>query len=167
MTAPLTPCLWFDGNAEEAAEFYVSVFPDSRIDKVSRAAAQTPGNEKGDVITVDFTIRGQRFVGLNGGPDFRFNEAVSFMVDCDDQAEVDRYWDALVAGGGEHGPCGWLKDRFGLSWQVTPKRLYELLDGPDAAGAERAMQAMLAMSKLDVAELEAAYRGEVEPAAAR
>ena len=156
----LTPCLWFDGQAEEAAEFYTNLFPDSHIDKVSRAASDTPSGDKGEVLTVDFTLRGQNFVGLNGGPDFKFNEAVSFMIDCEDQGEVDRYWDALVAGGGEHGPCGWLKDRFGLSWQVIPKRLNELLEGPDPAGAERAMQAMLKMGKLNVTELEAAYEGK-------
>jgi predicted 3-demethylubiquinone-9 3-methyltransferase (glyoxalase superfamily) len=166
MISPITPSLWFDGRAEEAAQFYVSVFPDSRIDKVWRSAAETPSGPKGMVLTVDFTLRGQKFNGLNGGPDFTFSEAISFIVDCQDQAEVDRYWDALVAGGGEHGPCGWLKDRFGLSWQVVPRRLYELVEGPDPVGAERAMQAMLQMGKLDVAALEAAYRGEGQPAAA-
>ncbi len=155
----IVPSLWFDGQAEEAAAFYTSIFPGSRIDKVSRSAADTPGPKKGEVITVDFTLRGQRFSALNGGPEFRFTEAVSFIIDCDDQAELDRYWDALVEGGGEHGPCGWLKDRFGLSWQVVPKRLYELLDGPDTAGAQRAMEQMLSMSKLDIEPIEAAYAG--------
>ena len=155
----LSPCLWFNGEAEEAAEFYTGIFPDSRIDQVSNAASDTPSGEKGMVLTVTFTLGGQRFVGLNGGPDFTFNEAVSFMIDCGDQAEVDRYWEALTAGGGEPGPCGWLKDRFGVSWQVIPKQLYEVLEGPDRAGAERAMQAMLQMTKLDVAALEAAYAG--------
>lgn len=154
------PCLWFDGRAEEAATFYASVFPDSHVDKVSRAAGDTPSGPKGMVLTVDFTLSGQRFMGLNGGPEFTFSEAISLVIDCRDQAEVDRYWDALVEGGGSHGPCGWLKDRFGLSWQVTPSRLYELLEGPDPAAAERAMQAMLAMSRLDIAELEAAYDGK-------
>jgi predicted 3-demethylubiquinone-9 3-methyltransferase (glyoxalase superfamily) len=154
---PITPCLWFNHDAEEAATFYTSLFPDSRIEKVVRSAADTPSGPKGMVITVEFVIRGQPFLGLNGGPDFVFNEAISFVVDCEDQAEVDRYWDALVEGGGEHGPCGWLKDRFGVSWQVLPRRLNELTEGPDAAGAERAMQAMLGMTKIDVAELEAAY----------
>lgn len=155
----ITPCLWFDGQAEQAAERYVSIFPDSRIDKISRAAADTPSGAKGTVITVEFTIRGDRFIGLNGGPEFTFSEAISFVVDCADQAEVDRYWDALTADGGQPGPCGWLKDRFGVSWQIVPRRLYELIEGPDAAAAERAMQAMLAMGKLDVAELERAYAG--------
>ena len=161
------PCLWFNGQAEEAAEFYTRVFPHSRIDKVSRAAADYPSGTKGDVLTVEFTLDGQRFVGLNGGPEFTMDEAISFMVDCADQAEVDRYWDALVQGGGEHGPCGWLKDRFGVSWQIVPKRLYELLEGPDPAASERAMSAMLKMGKLDVAELEEAYAGERATTGAR
>jgi len=155
----ISPCLWFDGQAEEAAAFYTTVFPDSRIDKVSRAAADTPSGRKGDVLVVEFTVFGQRFEGLNGGPEFKFNEAISFVISCEDQAEVDRYWDALVEGGGEHGPCGWLKDRFGVSWQVVPKVLYELLEGPDTDASERAMKAMLQMGKLDVAELEAAHAG--------
>jgi len=156
----LTPNLWFDGNAEDAANFYASVFPDSRVVNVARAVADAPGLNKGDVITVDWTMLGQRFTGINGGPDFKFNESISFAIDCADQAEVDRYWDALTAGGGEPGPCGWLKDRFGLSWQVVPRRLNELLAGDDPAAAQRAMEAMLQMGKLDVAGLEAAYRGE-------
>jgi len=155
----ITPCLWFDGKARDAAEFYASVFPDSRVDKVDRSAAETPSGPKGMVLTVEFTLSGQPFVGLNGGPDFQFNEAISFMVDCADQAEVDHYWEALTAGGGQPGPCGWLKDRFGVSWQVIPRRLNELVGGPDAAAAERAMKAMLEMSKIDVAELERAYAG--------
>ena len=156
---PITPCLWFDGQAEQAATFYTGIFPDGRIDSVDRSPAEVPSGEKGSVLTVNFTINGMRFVGLNGGPDFAFNEAVSFMVHCEDQVEVDRYWDALLDGGGEPGPCGWLKDRFGVSWQVIPKQLLETIGGADAAGAERAMQAMLKMQKLDVAALEAAYAG--------
>jgi predicted 3-demethylubiquinone-9 3-methyltransferase (glyoxalase superfamily) len=157
----ITPCLWFDGNAEEAARFYASIFPDSRVDMVHASASETPSGPKGMPLTVEFTLRGQQFLGLNGGPDFRFNEAISFIVDCTDQADVDRYWEALTAGGGEPGPCGWLKDRFGVSWQVVPRRLTELTEGPDAdpAGAERAMQAMLQMSKIDIAALERAYAG--------
>ena len=155
----ITPCLWFDGKAQDAVEFYASVFPDSRVDKVDRSVAETPSGPKGMVLTVEFTLSGQPFVGLNGGPDFQFNEAISFMVDCADQAEVDHYWEALTAGGGQPGPCGWLKDRFGVSWQVIPRRLNELIGGPDAAAAERAMKAMLQMSKIDVAELERAYAG--------
>ena len=157
----ITPSLWFDGRAEEAAEFYVSLFPDSRIDSVSRAAADNPSTKAGDVLLVTFTLDGQRFVGINGGPQFPFTEAVSLAVDCADQAEVDRYWEALVEGGGEHGQCGWLKDRFGLSWQVVPREIGAYLAGPDAPGASRAMEAMLRMQKLDVAELRAAYEGRV------
>ncbi|MFL5774641.1 MAG: VOC family protein [Chloroflexota bacterium] len=156
----ITPSLWFNKNAEEAANFYASIFPDSHVDAVNRAAADAPGLNKGDVIAVDWTLSGQRFNGINGGPDFKFSEAISFSIDCADQAQVDHYWDALLAGGGEPGPCGWLKDRFGVSWQVVPRRLGELLGSDDAAAAERAMQAMLQMGKLDVAGLEAAYRGE-------
>lgn len=158
----LYPCLWFDGTAEEAANLYTSLLPNSRVDKVWRSPADTPSGPAGMVLTVDFTLNGQRFQGLNGGPDFTFTEAVSLVVECADQAEVDRLWEALTADGGEPEPCGWLKDRFGLSWQVVPKRLYELVEGPDPAGAERAMQAMLRMGKLDVAELEAAYAGRGE-----
>jgi predicted 3-demethylubiquinone-9 3-methyltransferase (glyoxalase superfamily) len=154
------PCLWFDGQAEEAARFYVGVFPNSTVEEVSPAAADTPSGPKGEVLTVNFTLDGQRFMGLNGGPDFTFNESISFVIQCADQAEVDRYWDTLVAGGGEHGPCGWLKDRFGVSWQVVPTRLLELTGGGDAAGAERAMKAMLQMGKIEIAEIERAYAGE-------
>jgi predicted 3-demethylubiquinone-9 3-methyltransferase (glyoxalase superfamily) len=156
---PIYACLWFDGRAEEAAEFYASVFPDSHVDGVSRAAADTPSGKEGDVLVVDFTLNGVRMQGLNGGPDFHFSEAVSFVIECDDQAEVDRYWDALQAGGGEAGPCGWLKDRFGLSWQVSPRRLNELLASDDRDAARRTMQAMLEMGKLDITELEAAFAG--------
>jgi predicted 3-demethylubiquinone-9 3-methyltransferase (glyoxalase superfamily) len=156
----ITPCLWFDGDAEEAATFYTSTFPNSRIDKVVRAATETPSNRKGDVITVEFTLDGSPFVGLNGGPAFTFSEAVSFVIECQDQAEVDRYWEALIAGGGEPSVCGWLKDRFGLSWQVVPRRLNEMMESDDRAAAERATKAMLEMTKLDVAKLEQAFDGE-------
>jgi predicted 3-demethylubiquinone-9 3-methyltransferase (glyoxalase superfamily) len=155
----ISPCLWFDGQAEEAAQFYTQLFPDSRIDNVSRSASDTPSGRKDDVLTVNFTLRGVPFVGLNGGPEFQFNEAVSFVVDCEDQAEVDRYWEALIEGGGEHSVCGWLKDRFGLSWQVVPQAFYDLLDDPDPGRAQRAMQAMFGMKKLDVAALQAAADG--------
>jgi predicted 3-demethylubiquinone-9 3-methyltransferase (glyoxalase superfamily) len=161
----ITPMLWFDDNAEEAARFYASIFPNSRVDKVVKAATDTPSNKKGDVITVDFTLDGTKFVGLNGGPDFQFNEAISFVIDCKDQAEVDHYWDALIKGGGEPSVCGWLKDKFGLSWQVTPRRLLEMTESHDRAAAERAMKAMLQMTKIDIARLEEAYKGE--PALAR
>jgi predicted 3-demethylubiquinone-9 3-methyltransferase (glyoxalase superfamily) len=156
----ITPCLWFDGVAEEAAEFYTSLFPDSHIDDVGRSAADNPSTPKGAVLTVEFTLGGRSFIGLNGGPDFKFNESISLQIDCADQAEVDRYWDALIEGGGEWSVCGWLKDRFGLSWQVAPRRLTEMLASPDRAAAERAMQAMMKMKKIDIAELEAAYEGQ-------
>jgi predicted 3-demethylubiquinone-9 3-methyltransferase (glyoxalase superfamily) len=155
----LFPCLWFDGNAEEAAEFYATLLPDSHVDTVWRSPSETPSGAEGMVLTVDFTVAGQRFQGLNGGSDFRFNEAVSFTIDCDDQAEVDRLWETLTASGGEAGPCGWLKDRFGLSWQIVPRRLGELLNDPDPDRARRAMDAMLKMGKLEVAELERAAGG--------
>ena len=153
------PCLWFDGKAEEAATFYTSLLPDSRIDNVWRSPADTPSGPEGMVLLVDFTLAGQQFQGLDGGPDFTFNEAMSLVVECEDQAEVDRLWDALTDGG-EPGPCGWLKDRYGLSWQIVPKRLNEMLQGPDRDGARRAMQAMLQMGKLELEPLEAAYRGD-------
>ena len=154
------PCLWFDGQAEEAANFYVSLLPDSRIEHVSRSPADNPSTPKGAVLVVEFSLAGQRFIGLNGGPQFSFTEAVSFAVDCEDQAEVDRLWDALTADGGSPGRCGWLKDRYGLSWQIIPKALRELLNGHDRAGAERAMQAMMTMSKIDIDGLRRAYDGE-------
>ncbi len=150
------PCLWFDGKAEEAANFYTSLLPDSRVDKVWRSPADTPSGPAGMVLTVDFTLNGQRFLGLNGGPEFNFNEAVSFVIECEDQAEVDRLWDALTANGGEPGPCGWLKDRFGLSWQIVPRQLNELIEDPDPDRARRAMEAMLKMGKLEAAELQRA-----------
>jgi predicted 3-demethylubiquinone-9 3-methyltransferase (glyoxalase superfamily) len=151
----ITPCLWFDGQAEEAADLYVSIFPDSRVDKVTRTPSDYPAGKAGQVITVEFTLMGRPFLGLNGGPEFKFSEAVSFSISCEDQAEVDRYWKALTAGGGEPGPCGWCKDRFGLSWQVVPKALPRLLGDPDRARAGRAMQAMM-----KIAELERAAEGE-------
>jgi predicted 3-demethylubiquinone-9 3-methyltransferase (glyoxalase superfamily) len=160
-------CLWFDGKAEEAARFYTSLIPNSRIEGVHRSPADTPSGPKGMVLTVDFTLAGNSYIGLNGGPDFKFNEAVSLSIDCADQAEVDRYWNALIADGGEPSVCGWLKDRFGLSWQVVPRRLIEMYASPDRAAAERAMNAMLKMTKLDVAELERAFAGDAVPAGRR
>ena len=156
----ITPCLWFDGQAEEAANFYVSLLPDSHIDNVFRSPAETPSGPAGMVLTVDFTVAGQPFQGLNGGPDFTFNEAVSFQIDCEDQSEVDRLWNALSENGGQPGPCGWIKDRFGLSWQITPRALGRMLSDPDTEAARRAMEAMLKMGKIEVAELERAFRGE-------
>ena len=158
MPDKIAPCLWFDGQAEEAANFYVSLLPDSRVDGVHRAPADYPSGKRGDVLTVDFTLGGRQFVGLNGGPHFKFNEAVSFQIYCGDQREVDRLTEALSAVP-EAEQCGWVKDRFGLSWQVIPRRMPELFAGSDRAGAERAMQAMLRMTKIDIVELEAAYEG--------
>jgi predicted 3-demethylubiquinone-9 3-methyltransferase (glyoxalase superfamily) len=155
----ISPCLWFDGTAEEAAQLYVSLFPDSRIDSVNQAAADTPSGPAGSVLTVDFTLSGQQFIGLNGGDDFQFNESISFSIDCEDQAEVDRYWDALIANGGESSVCGWLKDRFGVSWQVIPRQLPEMLNSTDRESAARAMKAMLEMTKIDIAKLREAYEG--------
>jgi predicted 3-demethylubiquinone-9 3-methyltransferase (glyoxalase superfamily) len=149
-----TPFLWFDTEAEQAAEHYVSIFPNSRVLTVSRYGSAGPG-EAGSVMTVEFELDGQRFVALNGGPNYRFTEAVSFVVDCNDQAEVDAYWSKL-SDGGEEGPCGWLKDRYGLSWQIVPNRLMELLGDPDPERAQRAMEAMLQMRKIEIDELEAA-----------
>ena len=154
------PCLWFDGVAEEAANFYVSLLPDSRIDRVNRSPADNPSTPAGAVLLVEFTLAGQPFQGLNGGPQFPFTEAVSFSVECEDQAEIDRLWDALTADGGKPVQCGWLKDRYGLSWQIVPKAMGRLMGGSDPSGAKRAMQAMLKMVKLDIGELERAYRGE-------
>jgi predicted 3-demethylubiquinone-9 3-methyltransferase (glyoxalase superfamily) len=151
----ITPNLWFDTEAEEAAEFYVSVFPNSRITEVSHYGEAGP-REAGTVLTVEFELDGQPFTALNGGPQFTFDEAVSFQIDCADQDEVDHYWDKLIEGGGAESMCGWLKDRFGLSWQVVPRRLVELLADPDQDRSQRAMKAMLGMKKLDVAALEAA-----------
>ncbi len=153
----ISPCLWFDGVAEEAAEFYTSLFPNSHIDSVDRAPGDTPSGPKGSVLTVPFTLAGRSFIGLNGGPDFKFTEAISLSIDCEDQVEVDRYWDALIANGGEPSVCGWLKDRFGVSWQVIPRQLPQLLASPDRDAAERVLQAMLKMTKIEVAELERAF----------
>jgi predicted 3-demethylubiquinone-9 3-methyltransferase (glyoxalase superfamily) len=152
----ITPCLWFESNALDAAEFYTSVFPDSEIVKVHRSTADYPGGKKGAVLLVDFSLGGQRYQALNGGPHDTFNDAISLSVNCEDQAEVDRLWTALTAGGGKPVQCGWLKDKFGLSWQIVPKRLPELMSDPDPEKAKRVMQAMMKMIKIDVAGLEAA-----------
>ncbi|WP_248760538.1 VOC family protein [Pseudarthrobacter sp. SSS035] len=153
----ISTCLWFENQAEEAAEFYVSVFGDSRILDVSRFGEGGPG-QVGQAIAVDFEIAGRKFLALNGGAAANFTEAVSFVVDCTDQEEVDRYWSALTDGGAES-QCGWLKDRFGVSWQIVPSVLGSLIGGPDPEGAQRAMQAMLGMQKLDIAALQTAYDG--------
>lgn len=155
----VTPFLWFDGDAEEAARFYTSLLPDSHVDDVARSPADTPSGPAGAALTVSFTLAGTCFVALNGGPDFPFTEAVSFQIACRDQAEVDRLWSALSEGGSE-GQCGWLKDRWGLSWQIVPTRLQELLADLDPDRSRRAMEAMLAMGKLDIAALERAADGD-------
>jgi len=145
------PCLWFDGQAEQAAAHYTAIFPDSKILGVTRYGPDMPGQE-GSVMTVNFSLDGQQFVGLNGGPQFTFTEAISFQILCADQDEVDHYWGRLSEGG-EQGPCGWLKDRFGVSWQVVPTALLELVDDPDPGRAQRAIQAMMGMSKIEIVEL--------------
>jgi len=155
MTQKVKPCLWFDGQAEQAARYYVSLLPNSRIDQVFRSPAETASGPAGMVLAVDFTLAGSKFSGLNGGPQFPFTEAVSFQIHCEDQAEVDRLWNAL-GDGGTLSQCGWLKDRWGLSWQIVPKRLFELLGDADPARSKRAMEAMLKMQKLNIAEIERA-----------
>lgn len=154
----ITPCLWFDTDGEEAANFYVSVFKNSRILNVSRYG---PGMHRpeGLALTVEFELDGQRFTALNGGPEFTFDEAVSFQISCADQAEVDHYWSRLTADGGQESQCGWLKDRWGVSWQVVPEQLASYIGGPDSEGAQRATQAMLGMRKLDIDAIRQAYEG--------
>jgi predicted 3-demethylubiquinone-9 3-methyltransferase (glyoxalase superfamily) len=155
-TTRVYPCLWFDGNAEEAATFYAGTIPGSHVDNVWRSPSETPSGPEGMVLIVDFTLAGQKFQGLNGGPQFTFSEAVSFVLECPDQAEVDRLWEVLTADGGEPGPCGWCKDRFGLSWQVTPRRVLELLEDLDTGRARRAMDAVMTMGRIDIAAVERA-----------
>lgn len=156
----IVPHLWFDGTAEQAAAFYCSVFADGRVLSTARYPEGSPG-EPGTVMTVEWEVQGQRFVGINGGPQHRFTEAVSFLVECEDQDDVDRYWAALTSDGGEEGRCGWCKDRFGLSWQVVPRAFGEIVSGPHA---QDAVAAMMRMTKLDVAVLRAAAAGEPAPA---
>ena len=155
----IMPCLWFNKNAEEAAKFYTTTFPDSRITAIHKAPGDYPSGKAGDVLTVEFTVLGQSFVGLNGGPEFTFDEAVSFQVFTDTQEETDRYWNAIVGGGGQESMCGWCKDKFGLSWQITPRALMKAFKDPDRAAAKRAMDAMMTMKKIDIARIEAARRG--------
>ena len=155
----IVPCLWFNGQAEEAAKYYVSLLPDSHIDRLYRSPTDTPSGPAGTVLTVEFTLAGSRYLGLNGGPQYPFTEAVSFQIHCADQAEVDRLWTALTANGGQEVACGWLKDRWGLSWQIVPVRLVELLHDADPARAKRAMEAMMQMVKIDIAALERAAAG--------
>lgn len=156
-TEGFTTCLWFDGQAEEAAQYYLSVFRDGRIGRIGRYTEAGPG-PAGSVLAVEFEINGQRFVALNGGPQFTFSEAVSFQIHCDDQEEVDYYWDRLSEGGQE-GPCGWLKDRYGVSWQVVPSVLIDLIGDPDPEKARRTTEAMLSMGRLDIAALRRAHAG--------
>jgi predicted 3-demethylubiquinone-9 3-methyltransferase (glyoxalase superfamily) len=151
----ITPCLWFDGQAEEAANFYVSVFENSRITAVSRYGDAGPG-PKGSVMTIGFELDGQAFTGLNGGPQFKFTEAISLIVNCETQAELDHYWEKLSAGGQEV-QCGWLKDKFGVSWQIVPAALWELVQDKDPAKSQRVMAALMQMTKLDIAKLKQAY----------
>lgn len=155
----ITPCLWYNHNAEEAANFYITLLPDSGIDRVVRSPSDTPSGPAGQVLVVDFTLAGEKFMGLNGGPQFPFTEAVSFQILTDDQEETDRLWNALIGNGGEESECGWLKDRWGLSWQITPRRLLELIGDSDAGRAKRAMDAMLTMRKIDIAAIERAADG--------
>jgi predicted 3-demethylubiquinone-9 3-methyltransferase (glyoxalase superfamily) len=156
----ISPCLWFDGQAEQAATFYVSLFPDSRIDSVTRAPGDYPAGKQGDVLIIMFTLAGRRFQALNGGSAFKFNEAISLSISVDGQSEVDRLWEALTADGGSPGQCGWLKDKYGLSWQVVPREMERLMDGPDASRAKRAMQAMMTMTKIDLAAISEAADGD-------
>ncbi|MGX5672795.1 VOC family protein [Thermomonas fusca] len=154
-----TICLWYDGEALEAATFYAATFPDSAVGRVMRAPADFPSGRQGDILTVEFSVLGIPCVGLNGGPAFRHNEAFSFQIATDDQAETDRYWDAIVGNGGEESACGWCRDRWGVSWQISPRVLLEAIADPDPAAARRAFEAMMTMQRIDIAAIEAALRG--------
>jgi len=157
----MATCLWFDrGQAYEAAEFYAAIFPDSHVDSRNAAPADYPAGKQGGELTVEFTVLGMPFLGLNAGPAFKFNEAVSFQVYTDTQEETDRYWNAIVGNGGQESQCGWCKDRFGLSWQITPRALMNAIADPNRAAAKRAMEAMMGMKKIDIAAIERARAGE-------
>jgi predicted 3-demethylubiquinone-9 3-methyltransferase (glyoxalase superfamily) len=156
-TQKITPFFWFDGNAEEAANFYVSLFKDSQILAISRSGDAGPG-PKGSVLTVSFQLAGQRFLALNGGPQFKFTEAISLLVNCDTQEEIDSLWDQLTANGGKEVQCGWLKDRFGLSWQIVPTQFFSMIQDKDPQRSQRVMQAMMQMTKFDIARLKEAYQ---------
>ena len=159
MTSKNTICLWYDGTALEAAQFYAATFPDSAVQGVHHAPGDYPSGKKGDVLTVDFTVAGIPCLGLNGGPEFKHNEAFSFQVATADQEETDRYWNAIVRNGGEESACGWCKDKWGLSWQITPRALLAAINDSDRAAAKRTFEAMMAMKKIDIAAIEAARRG--------
>ncbi len=154
-----TVCLWYDGDAEEAAHFYAKTFPDSSVGAVYRAPGDYPSGKKGDVLMVEFVVLGVPCIGLNGGPEFKHNESFSFQVSTRDQAETDRYWNAIVSNGGQESACGWCKDRWGVSWQITPAALMEAMADPDVAAAKRAFEAMMHMKKIDIATIEAARAG--------
>ncbi len=159
MASKNTLCLWYDGTAEDAAKFYAATFPDSAVGTVLRAPADYPGGKKGDVLTVEFTVAGIPCIGLNGGPIFKHSEAFSFQIATDDQAETDRLWTAIVGNGGQESQCGWCRDRWGLSWQITPRALTSGMADPDPAVNQRVFEAMMKMKKIDVAAIEAARRG--------
>ncbi|MEX5589806.1 MULTISPECIES: VOC family protein [Pseudomonas] len=162
MTSKNTICLWYEGAAQEAAEFYAKTFPDSKVLAVHKAPADYPSGKAGDVITVEFSVMGIPCIGLNGGPVFKHNEAFSFQVATDDQAETDRLWNAIVGNGGEESVCGWCKDKWGISWQITPRILIQAIAHPDQAAAKRAFEAMMQMGKIDVAKIEAALNPRTE-----
>jgi predicted 3-demethylubiquinone-9 3-methyltransferase (glyoxalase superfamily) len=156
----LVTCLWFDGRAREAANFYASIFPDSSVEDNWIAPTDTPGNKQGEEIVVNFKIFGRAFIGLNGGPQFPHSEAISFQIPCADQQEIDKYWELLTKDGGQESQCGWRKDKFGVSWQITSPEMMNYLGGTDPEGSKRATQAMLQMKKIDLADMERAYLGK-------